>query len=79
MSIEGIISSIIVVIVYMIVAAFVFMPIYNIMAPTIIACAENGYGTIATTLIMIAVFVIVPLLLVATMVSVARPRTEYVQ
>ncbi len=79
LSIEGIVSGIIVVILYFIMAGYVFAPIYGILAPVIIACASGGYGTIATTLLSIAVYVIMPVLLMATMVTMARPKVEYVQ
>lgn len=79
MSIEGIISGVIAVILYLIVAGFVFAPIYNLLAPTIIACAGSGYGLMATSLLSIAIYVIMPLLLIVAMLTMSKPRTEYVQ
>jgi uncharacterized protein (UPF0333 family) len=78
LSIEGIISATIAVIIYIIVASYVFLPIYNVMSPQLNNVA-GGYGAIASSLILVGIYIIMPLLLIVTMVQYVRPRVEIQQ
>ena len=78
LSIEGIVSAIVAVILYIVAAAYVFLPIFQTMQPSL----ENtggAYGTTASTIILVLIYIIIPMLLIVTAVMYVRPRVEIQQ
>lgn len=78
LSIEGIMSGVIAVIVYLILVAYVFNPLFA----SFQTAAENqsgSFGAVFTTLMLILIDVIIPLLLFVTMFQLARPKVEVQQ
>jgi len=80
LSIENLISIVIGLIMYIILAAYVFGPIYDALSPALENSEITGsYGALASTMLLIIVYLILPLLLIATAFLLLRPNPYQIQ
>jgi amino acid transporter len=77
MNIESIITMIVLLIVYIIAASYVFKPVFDIMSPTL-ENTSGSYGSVASTIVLVLVYIIIPILLISSATMLLRPRVEQV-
>lgn len=75
LTIESIIATVIAFIMYTVLAAYVFLPVYNAMEGQL-TNAGGTYATIVKSLLLIGIFIILPMLLIASAAMAMRPRME---
>jgi len=80
LNIESLITIVVGLIMYIVIAAYVFGPIYDALSPALENEAVTGsYGALASTMLLIIVYLILPLLLIASAFMLLRPRYEIQQ
>ena len=80
LSIESLIAIVVGVIMYIVLAAFVFGPIFDVMSPTLENSAITGqYGALASTMLLVLIYLVLPLLLISTAFLLLRPNPYQIQ
>jgi hypothetical protein len=78
LNIESLIAIPLLVIMYIILAAYVFQPIFTAFQPSLENTSGN-YGTMASTILLILIYFVMPVMIIMSAFLLLRPKYEVQQ